>query len=114
MIHGDKRMILRGCTCNLCTLVREMYSRPKTPPPPGGKRVPATKVREHLRVLRDAGMQLKEIAEVSGYHPNTLRNLRDGHAHYTLDVTEEDILSIPVPSSSAWAIGEAILRGEAS
>lgn len=95
--HGTRAKYLHGCRCNLCVLVHEIPSKPRTP---DAMSVPTGRTRAHILALREAGMSFQEIADVSGYHANTLRKIANQTTLWTSPFTEEDVLSIPVPSAA--------------
>lgn len=96
MIHGTALMIARGCTCNLCALVRDTAS----PRGPEKGSVPSAPIRAHLDALADQGWTMTELANALGYHRNTLYHIRSGRTVTTTGHLAEDILSIPVKEAS--------------
>ena len=92
MIHGTAPMIARGCTCNLCTLVRDTAS----PRGPEKGSVPSAPIRAHLDALADQGWTMTDLAEHLGYHRNTLYNIRGGKSITVTGLLAEDILSVPL------------------
>ena len=101
MIHGTAPMIARGCTCNLCTLVREKYK--PTPPMPAS--VPAEETRTHIQALRGMGWTMVEIAARTGYSEQVISNISRGHHLWTSHYLAEDVLSLPLTPAPGWVEG---------
>ena len=92
MIHGNPARVASGCTCNLCTLVRETQPRRK----PTITSVPARPVAAHIAALIAADWTYKGLARHVGYHPSTLRGIATGRVLFTSRWIAEDILSVPI------------------
>lgn len=101
MIHGTPQLIARGCTCNLCTLVREQ-AEPAKP-----TRIPSARVRAHLDALSDSGWSIAELARRLGYHENTLYDIRKGRTLRTAQYIAEDILTVQPKPITPRTAGEA-------
>ena len=110
MIHGTAKSIAAGCTCNLCTLVRN------TPGSRGPERrsVPAERIRAHLDALTGQGWTMTALAARLGYHVNTLYMIRAGKT-LTVQVPEHggfavyDANGANVAASWAWGDTSAVL-----
>lgn len=97
MIHGTAKAVATGCTCNLCTLVREDSPR-RTP---AQSSVPTGPARAHLEALVASGWSVRELADHAGYPTSTLYAIRKGAWQFTSRYIAEDILSVPVKAVAA-------------
>lgn len=99
--HGSRRKIASGCTCNLCTLVRESYK----PTPPMSTSVPAKDTRAHIQKLRGMGWTMVEIAQRTGYSEQVISNISRGHHLWTSPYLAEDVQSLPLTPAPGWVEG---------
>lgn len=97
MIHGTRKSIATGCTCNLCTLVQAQLRDPQ----PAPMSVPTREAREHLHALVAAGWSINALATHLGYGSSTLYAIRAGKWLFTSRYIAEDILSVPVGQVAA-------------
>ena len=94
--HGTSARYRQSCRCNLCVLVHENPVRRQPDP----RQVPTGPARDHLLALRASGWSVKDLATVSGYSTQTLRNIAEGRTKTTSEYTVQDILSIPLKAAA--------------
>lgn len=101
-VHGSRRKVANGCTCNLCTLVRES----RTTRTPDRASVPITEAQMHLTTLvTKHGWTIASLAPRTGYGESTLYAIRTGRWQFVSRYIADDITSIPLEPAPGWAPG---------
>lgn len=125
--HGQRaKYVVEKCRCPSCRAANTGYAREhdrarRRPDGPGPAYVPAGRVREHLRWLRDQGVGLRRVAEVSGVSRTILGDILHQRQRRVRPDTGERVLAVgprhaapgsPVDAAPTWAlIGRLAAQG---
>lgn len=96
--HGTTaRAFSTGCRCTKCRDAKNAYQRQAYRLRGYGKWQPyvdATRTRQHLRALHDAGVSYMQIAEQSGLSDGNIRQIANGHTKRVRPNTEITVLGL--------------------
>lgn len=127
--HGTRaKYVMERCRCGPCRRANTAYARERDRAarrPDGGTPayVPAGRVREHLEWLRDGGVGLRRVAEVSGVSRSALTDIAAGRQRRLRPATGERIMAVSrrdaaagalVDGSGTWELLERLLAAGCS
>ena len=108
--HGARaKYVMERCRCGPCRRANTDYARERdraSRRPDGGAPayVPAGRVREHLEWLRDGGVGLRRVAEVSGVSRSALTAIAAGRQRRLRPATGERIMAVSRRDGAAGAL----------
>ena len=122
--HGARaKYVMERCRCGLCRRANTDYARERDRAarlPDGGPPayVPAGRIRQHLEWLRDGGVGLRRVAEISGVARSALTDIAAGRQRRLRPATGERIMAVSrrdaapgalVDGTATWELLERLL-----
>ena len=108
--HGKRaKYVMERCRCGPCRGANTDYARERDRAArrPGGGApayVPAGRIKEHLEWLRDGGVGLRRVAEVSGVSRSALTDIAAGRQRRLRPATGERIMAVGRRDAAAGAL----------
>ena len=96
-LHGTRARYVKGCRCKPCKEANTEYSRMRQKSVRMGdtnKLVPVGRVKAHLEKLREVGIGLRSVADVSKISLSVLQEIRRGLKDHTREKTQAAILAV--------------------